>query len=121
MDIQTSITTCFKKFADFNGRASRSEFWWFNLFYFMVVVVAVIIDSMFLDNSTGAGPLEIVSQIGLALPTLAVTARRLHDVNKPGWWIFAAFTIIGLIPLLIWELTPGSKKKNRYGNPIKIK
>ena len=122
MDIQQSIKTCFKKFATFDGRASRSEYWWFQFFYMLVVLVAVILDSILVGgNLESAGALEIVSQLVLLLPALAVTARRLHDVNRSGWWMLVGITIVGLIPLFIWWLAPGTNKKNKYGNPIKLK
>ena len=122
MDIQQSIKTCFKKFATFDGRASRSEYWWFQFFYFLVVVVAVILDAVLVGgNLEAAGALEIVSQLILLLPSLAVTARRLHDVGRSGWWMLVGITIVGLIPLFIWWLAPGTNKKNKYGNPIKLK
>ena len=111
MDLQTSIKTCFKKFAEFNGRASRSEFWWFTLFYLIVVIVAAIFDSFFVDNSQNMGPVEIVSTLILLIPSIAVTARRLHDVDKSGWWMLIAFTIIGLIPLIVWYVSIGTNKK----------
>ena len=122
MDIQQSIKTCFKKFATFDGRASRSEYWWFQFFYFLVVIVAVILDGVLVGgNLETAGALEIVSQLVLLLPALAVTARRLHDVDRSGWWMLVGITIVGLIPLFIWWLAPGTNKKNKYGNPIKLK
>ena len=121
MDVQKSIATCLKKFATFNGRASRSEYWWFQFFYALVAFFAVIIDSMFVDNSVSWGPLEIVSTIILFLPATAVLARRLHDVNRSGWWMLISITIIGLIPLIIWSVAEGSNKKNRFGPPINLK
>ena len=122
MDIQQSIKTCLKKFATFDGRASRSEYWWFQFFYILVVIVAVILDGVLVaGNLETAGALEIVSQLILLLPALAVTARRLHDVDRSGWWMLVGITIVGLIPLFIWWLAPGTNKKNKYGNPIKLK
>ncbi len=122
MDIQKSIKTCLTKFATFDGRASRSEYWWFQFFYFLVVIVAVILDAVLVGgNLEAAGALEIVSQLILLLPSLAVTARRLHDVDRSGWWMLVGITIVGLIPLFIWWLAPGTNKKNKYGNPIKLK
>ena len=107
MDIQQSIKTCLTKFATFDGRASRSEYWWFQLFYVIVVIVAVILDGVLVGgNVEAAGALEIVSQLILILPSLAVTARRLHDVDRSGWWMLVGITIVGLIPLIIWFLAP---------------
>ena len=121
MDIQSSIKTCFKKYADFNGRASRSEYWWFQLFYIMVLIVAAIFDSFYIDNSQAMGPVELVSTLILLLPAFSVWARRLHDVGKSGWWMLIFLTIIGMIPLFIWNVSIGTKSKNKYGPPIKLK
>ena len=122
MDIQQSIKTCLTKFATFDGRASRSEYWWFQLFYVIVVIIAVILDGVLVGgNLEAAGALEIVSQLILILPSLAVTARRLHDVDRSGWWMLVGITIIGLIPLFIWWVSVGTKSKNKYGPPIKLK
>ena len=122
MDFQTSIKTCFKKYAEFSGRASRSELWWFALFCFIGGIVTVIIDSMVLGYSVeGYGPLNLIFSVVTALPTVAVACRRLHDINKTGWWQLILLTIIGIILLIIWYATEGEKKKNKYGNPIKIK
>jgi uncharacterized membrane protein YhaH (DUF805 family) len=121
MNVQKSIATCFKKFVTFDGRASRSEYWWFQFFYALVGFFAAIIDSMFVDNSVSWGPLEVVSTIILFLPATAVFARRLHDVNRSGWWMLIAITIIGLIPLIIWSIAEGSNKENRFGPAINLK
>ena len=121
MDMQKSIKTCFSKYANFNGRASRSEYWWFQLFYLIVAFVAVIFDAMYIDNSQTMGPLELVTTLALLLPALAVTARRLHDVGRSGWWMLIFITVIGMIPLLIWYISVGTRSKNKYGPPIKLK
>ena len=116
MDLQNSIKTCIaKKYANFNGRASRSEFWWFSLFCIIVTFVAVIFDSIYIDNAQTMGPVELLSSLALLLPSLSVTARRLHDVGRSGWWMLIAITIIGLIPLFIWYVSVGTKSKNKYG------
>ena len=121
MDLQTSIKVCCtKKYADFKGRASRSEYWWFQLFYMIVSFVAIIFDGMYLDNSQSMGPVELISTLLLLLPALAVFARRLHDVGRSGWWMLVSFTIIGIIPLVVWAVSVGTKTKNQYGPPIKL-
>ena len=122
MDFQTSVKTCFKKYADFSGRALRSEFWWFVLFGFLGGIITTIIDIMILGYSIESyGPLNIIFTIALILPGIAVTARRLHDVNRSGWWQLIELTIIGILLILVWNVTEGEKKKNIYGPPIKIK
>lgn len=85
MTFQESVKTCFSKYADFNGRASRSEFWWFMLF-----VTLASIASSFL------GPLVAgLFFLGTLLPSVAVSSRRLHDTNRTGWW-----QLVGLIPIV---------------------
>ena len=122
MDIQTSIKTCFKKYAVFSGRASRSEFWWFELFLWIAMIVAAIIDTMMFGYSfEDYGPIYIIYCVVTFLPAIAVGARRLHDVGKSGWWQLIAITIIGIIPLVIWLATEGTKKNNSHGKPIKLK
>ena len=122
MNFQTSIKTCFNKYADFSGRALRSEFWWFVLFSLLGGIVSVIIDVMILGYSIESnGPINLIFTVALILPGIAVTARRLHDINKSGWWQLIELTIIGILIILVWNVTEGEKKKNIYGPPIKIK
>ena len=122
MDFQTSIKTCFSKYADFSGRALRSELWWFVLFGFLGGIITTIIDIMILGYSVESyGPLNLIFSVALILPSISVTARRLHDINKSGWWQLIELTIIGILLIIIWCATEGEKKKNIYGPPIKIK
>ena len=109
-----SFRICFKKFVDFKERASRSEYWWFALF------TSIISIPSYLPNET----VQVLSGLGtliILLPTLAVTARRLHDINKSGWWQLIVLTVIGIILLIIWWATVGESKKNPHGNSIKLK
>ena len=122
MDFQTSIKTCFNKYADFSGRALRSEFWWFVVFSLLGGIVTVIIDVMILGYSVESyGPINLIFTVALILPGIAVTTRRLHDINKSGWWQLIELTIIGILLIIIWNATEGEKKKNKYGPPIKVK
>ena len=122
MDFQTSIKTCFKKYADFSGRASRSEFWWFELFLWIAMIVAAIIDTMMLGYAfEDYGPIYIIYCVVTFLPAIAVGARRLHDINRSGWWQLLYITLIGIILLIIWWTTVGENKKNNHGNPINLK
>ena len=120
MDLQTSIKTCFNKYAIFSGRASRAEFWWFFLFGILGGIIAAIIDVMIFGYSIEVtGPIGWIFTIVIFLPSFAVGARRLHDTDKTGWWQLLWITIIGGIIVIIWQATMGEKKKNRYGPPVK--
>jgi uncharacterized membrane protein YhaH (DUF805 family) len=122
VDLQTSIKTCFNKYADFSGRALRSEFWFFCLFTFLGGIITVIIDVMILGYSVESyGPINLIFSVGVLLPSFAVTTRRLHDINRSGWWQLLYITIIGIVLVVIWCATEGENKKNKYGSPIKIK
>ena len=76
---------------------------------------------MALGDTSGWGVAYVLVLLGTTIPVLAVGARRLHDLNKSGWLQLLAITIIGLIPLIIWWATEGTKKSNSHGKPIKIK
>ena len=122
MNIQTAVKTCFSKYATFSGRASRSEYWFFYLFTIIASVVTWVIDTMLLGySSEDTGAISLIFQIIIILPSIAVGARRLHDIGKSGWWQLLILTIIGIILLIVWFATIGSSKKNNYGNPIKLK
>lgn len=109
MTFSKSISTCFSKYASFNGRASRAEYWWFYLFCLLIMWGASIVDD--------SGGTYLLMSIAMASPQLAVGARRLHDTNKSGWWQLIALTLIGLIPLIIWLASEGSKETNQFGEP----
>lgn len=123
MDLSTSIKVCFKKYATFEGRAQRSEFWYFCLFCLLVGIVTLYIDISVLGYSVEEEytPLNTIAYLAVFIPSISVTARRLHDIGKSGWWMLLALTGIGIILLIVWYATEGEKKKNRFGNPIKIK
>ena len=77
-----------------------------------------------MDSSSGGngeGMMYWIATLVTALPSLAAGARRLHDVDKSGWWQLLYITVIGIIPVVIWMATEGTKKNNLYGKPIKLK
>ena len=142
MNFQTSVKTCFKKYTTFSGRASRSEFWYFYLFnyglYVILIISAINISFIF-------GWLFFGFFLATFIPFLAATARRLHDINKSGWFqilplpfsfldrllvrssqeglsiLFGLITLGLYIYLIVLYCTKGEKKKNKYGKPIKLK
>ena len=102
-----SIKTCFSKYAEFNGRASRPELWWWVLFVFLASAAASILSPA----------LSGLFSLAVLLPNFAVAARRLHDTDRSGW-----LQLVMLIPLLGWLLliywcVQEGKEPNRFGPP----
>jgi uncharacterized membrane protein YhaH (DUF805 family) len=115
MDFMTSVKTCFSKYADFNGRAIRSEFWWFMLFCAVVGIILGGLDSMFFGIGS-VGIFALIFQLGTIVPSLSVGARRLHDIGKSGWWqLLALLPIIGWIVLIYWFAQNTHDGENQYG------
>ena len=100
-----------KNYANFNGRATRAEFWYFVLVNFIISFILTIIDNAIFGSSV----FSLIYSIALFIPSLAIGARRLHDIGKSGWWqLIGLIPIIGAIVLIIWWATP-SKEDNIYG------
>jgi uncharacterized membrane protein YhaH (DUF805 family) len=116
MPFPDAVRTCFTKYVDFNGRARRSEYWWWVLFTVIIGVVAGIIDAILgTDNGTGSGLVGGAANLALLLPSLAVGARRLHDTGRSAWWLLLWIAIIiGWIVLIIF-FVQDSEGDNRYG------
>lgn len=115
-------TTCLRKYGDFKGRASRSEFWWFLLFYYAalflpLIIVTAIPRGVQDDLSPVAGALIVFAFLALVLPYLAATVRRLHDTSKSGWWWFIALIPFGSIILIVFLASAGSPGWNQFGPP----
>jgi uncharacterized membrane protein YhaH (DUF805 family) len=107
-----------KKYAVFSGRSRRMEYWYFVLFNIIVVIVLSLIDTLLgtFNVLRGVGLLSGIYGLAVLIPSLAVTVRRLHDIDRTGWWIFInLIPLIGTIVLLVFELTPGTPGSNRYG------
>ena len=110
-----------KKYAVFDGRARRMEYWMFILFNLIISVVLVIIDSLIgtVIRQAGFGLLQGLYDLAVLLPSIAVTVRRLHDTGRTGWWILIGLIpVIGGIVLLIFMLLDSEPGENQYGpNP----
>ena len=116
MNFQKSIETCFKNYFVFDGRAKRSELWWFVLFCFLAGAVTAFVDVILFGFTWEQyGPMNTIFQLGVFIPSLSVGARRLHDINKSGWWQLLILTIVGIILLIIWFASEGKNKKNKFG------
>ena len=101
--IKRNMTTA--AYAQFTGRASRSEYWWFYLFTVLATAAA----------DTFGGAVGNLASFAFFLPGLALMVRRLHDVGRSGWWFFITFTVIGIPVLLYWLVKDSDKGKNAYG------
>ena len=114
-----STKTCFKKYAVFSGRSSRQEYIGFYLFIILVPFLLAIIEGLLgVFPSTYNSIFAFIFNLAVFLPSWAVMIRRLHDVNRSGWWILIAFTVVGLIPLWYWMCKEGDPDGNRYGPPV---
>ena len=110
MTFVEAIKDGFGKYVTFSGRSSRSAYWYWALFAFLVGLVAAI-----LDMAIGTRILSLITSLALLLPGLAVGFRRLHDVGRSAWWILIALVpLIGVIVLLVFALQP-SEGPNRFG------
>ncbi len=116
MNFFEAVKTCLTKYATFRGRAARSEFWYWSLFSCLLSLAAMAIDQA-MSGADGAGGSQLASNLVMLatlLPGMAVSVRRLHDVNRSGWWFLASFTGIGLLLLLYWFVLPGKDEGNAY-------
>ena len=123
MSFTESIQTVFQKYAVFEGRARRSEYWWFYLAYAIVNAVLSGLGQALSGSGMGTAVSVLSGIIGLAclVPTIAVTTRRLHDTGKSGWWQLLYLTCIGSIVILIFCALDSQPGDNQYGqNPKEI-
>lgn len=113
--------TVLRKYAVFEGRARRREYWFFVLFYILISVVLAVVDRMLgtYDETYGMGALGALFCLGLLIPSIAVGARRLHDTGRSGWWLLVGFIpLIGVIVLLVFFVLDSQPGTNAYGpNP----
>jgi uncharacterized membrane protein YhaH (DUF805 family) len=110
MTFQDAITTCFNKYAEFVGRARRSEYWWFVLFG---IVVSLVLSPL----STS---LSLLASLALLIPTVAVSVRRLHDTGRSGWFLLIyLIPFVGVIIVIVWLATEGEPGSNLYGESPK--
>ena len=104
-----------QKYADFTGRARRKEYWMFALYYAIFYIVLSVIDSF-----TGFFIITTIYSLALFVPSISITARRLHDTGRSGWWQLIAFIpLIGYIILIVF-LVQDSHEENEYGVSPKI-
>jgi uncharacterized membrane protein YhaH (DUF805 family) len=111
MGFGEAISAGFSNYVNFRDRASRSEYWYWILFVIIADAVAGIIDAA-LDIHVVTSVFGLVTLI----PNITVAIRRLHDLDRTGWWILIGFIpLVGWIVLLIWYCTRGTAGSNRFG------
>jgi uncharacterized membrane protein YhaH (DUF805 family) len=102
-----AVSAGFRNYFDFEGRATRPEYWWFYLFVLLVSLGAAVADMSFgLGSEDMGGPISVIAWLGTIIPMLSVGARRLHDIGRSGWWQLIALTGIGIIVLIYWWCQP---------------
>ncbi|MFY8041399.1 MAG: DUF805 domain-containing protein [Rhodoferax sp.] len=93
MSFQEAIRVCFSKYADFSGRATRSEYWWFFLFTVLVSIALSMISPL----------ISGLFSLGTLLPSIAAAARRLHDTGRSGWWqLIVLVPLVGIIVIIVF-------------------
>ncbi|GAB02621.1 MULTISPECIES: DUF805 domain-containing protein [Acinetobacter] len=110
---------CLRNYVNFSGRARRKEYWYFYLFQILVGFILGVVFGIIGISDSGMDAISGLVSLAFFLPGLAVGVRRLHDVDRSGWWVLIAFTIIGLIPLLIWMVSETKPERNQWGQPAK--
>ncbi|WP_199555627.1 DUF805 domain-containing protein [Sandaracinobacteroides hominis] len=120
MGFSDAVRTCLGKYATFSGRASRSEYWWFYLFTFLVFFALTILDMVAFgynpEDPTSYPKLVLIGLVAIFLPMLSAAIRRLHDTDRSGWWyLIGLVPIVGGIVLLIFLILKGTEGANRFG------
>lgn len=110
----SAISAGFRGYVVWNARSTRAEYWWWTLFNFLVLLGALLIDSVL----TG-GLLYLIAVLALFLPNLSVFIRRLHDLDKSGGWFwFGLIPLVGPIVLLVFVLTPSEMRPTRWNRSL---
>ena len=108
-----------KRYAEFTGRSRRKEYWMFLLLSIGIYIIASILDGIAGLNGMIAGrygPITTLVALGLLVPTLAVSVRRLHDSDRSGWWLLLGLVpLVGEIIVLVFMVLEGTRGANRFG------
>ena len=117
MTFTDAIKNGFNNYVTFKGRASRSEYWYWTLFVVLLSLCTQLFDVAAFPHSLWS-PTNTIFAIITFLPGLAVCVRRLHDINRSGWWLLIVLTVIGAFVLLYWAIKNSDQGKNSYGEQI---
>ena len=125
MTFTSAIATCFRKYADFSGRARRSEYWKFMFFTMIVEVLTTAVFTTIIPivvdiNGSEISLIYLAACLIFALPKLAVSVRRLHDIGKSGWfYLISLIPVVGQIIFFIWCVKDSEPRTNKYGHDPK--
>lgn len=111
MGFMEAVKSFFSRYVDFQGRSSRSEYWWPLLFMIIVYVVGVLLAAAV----PILGILVLIFYLAIIIPSIAVSIRRLHDLDKSGWWILLSLVPIVSLLLLYWFCLKGTEGDNQFG------
>ena len=114
--LRAAVARCLRNYATFRGRAGRPEFWWFVLFVVAGGILCDLVDrALFGPRAALLGP---IFSLATLIPLIAVSARRLHDIGRSGWWVLLhLIPLIGLLVMLYFYLLRGDRGGNRFGPP----
>jgi len=110
-----------RNYITFRGRARRKEYWYFVLFNAIFYLALLLVDYLLGTLSEGVGLFSLLYNLGVIIPTFAVTARRLHDTNRSAWWMLLYLVpIIGPFVILYFTMQDGDTEANQFGAPTKV-
>ena len=117
MNFTEAVTTAFQNYFNFQIRSRRSEYWYFSLFLFLVFIATELADMLLFNTVVSeSGPLYVITMLATFIPSLAVSVRRLHDIERSGWFLLLVLIpLIGWIILIYWMCQPGTSGQNRFG------
>jgi uncharacterized membrane protein YhaH (DUF805 family) len=114
MNFVEAIKSGFHNYVKFSGRAARSEYWYWTLFSILVAIASTLLDFALFPRLE-MSPINTIAELALLLPSWGVSIRRLHDLDRTGWWLLIVFTVIGIILLIVWFCMRGTGGPNRFG------
>jgi uncharacterized membrane protein YhaH (DUF805 family) len=117
------FTEALKKYAVFSGRSRRKEYWYFVLFTVLISIALNIIDGLTgpYDSWAGVGLFSGIFGLAILIPSITVSVRRLHDIDRTGWWVLISLVpLIGWIVLLVFHVQDSTPGSNRYGSNPKF-
>lgn len=117
VDFGQAILLALRNYVNFRGRSSRAAFWYFVLANILLGLVTGMLDNALWGQGHWDAPQHLtnIASLLLLLPLITLAVRRLHDVNRSGWWLLLVLTVVGIIPVLFWLCQQGDRFLNRYG------